>query len=182
MYCESCGTFIPDGDAYCSGCGAKAPVILEADTAVQPVPPAQPVQFAQPVQPVQFEQPVQPVQPVKPMNPVQSMEPVQPLYQQAGGKPGYGENYLVPITAKNVVNYTARTAMILGIISMVTVYIPFTNIIPAILSIIFALKGLKKTEEYGGRGNCIAAFCLSAGGITLTLIMLISVIINNINS
>ena len=116
------------------------------------------------------------------MNPVQSIQPVQPLYQQAGGKPGYGENYLVPITAKNVVNYTARTAMILGIISMVTVYIPFTNIIPAILSIIFALKGMKKTEEYGGRGNCIAAFCLSAGGITLTLIMLISVIINNINS
>lgn len=191
MYCESCGTFIPDGDAYCSCCGAKAPVILEADTAVQPVQPTQPVQSTQPAQPVQFAQPVpfaqpvqspQPVQPVKPMSPVQSMQPVQPLYQAADGNPVYGQNTLDPIAAKDVINYNARTALILGIVSVVSVYIPFTNIIPAILSIIFALKGLKKTEEFGGKGNCIAAFCLSAGGITLTLILLISVIINNINS
>ena len=48
MYCESCGSFIADGQAYCSACGAQAPV---PKAAPQPVAvPVQPV--AAPVQPV----------------------------------------------------------------------------------------------------------------------------------
>lgn len=51
MYCESCGSFIPDGQAYCSNCGAQAPT-PKAAPAPQPVAvPVQPV--AVPVQPVQ---------------------------------------------------------------------------------------------------------------------------------
>ena len=29
MYCEFCGSFIPDGQAFCSNCGAKAPVVTK---------------------------------------------------------------------------------------------------------------------------------------------------------
>lgn len=51
MYCESCGSFIPDGQAYCSNCGAKAP---EPKAAPAPQPVAVPVQpVAVPVTPVQ---------------------------------------------------------------------------------------------------------------------------------
>ena len=53
MFCESCGALIPDGQSFCSNCGAAAPV--------QPAPQAAP----QPVQPVQqYAQPVQQAQPV----------------------------------------------------------------------------------------------------------------------
>ena len=59
MYCESCGSFISDGQAFCSNCGAPAP---SSEPAPGPAA-AQPV-YAQPVQPVQpvFQQPVYPQQ------------------------------------------------------------------------------------------------------------------------
>ncbi len=63
MFCESCGSSVPDGQAFCSNCGA--PVNQAAPQAAQAQPVyQQPV--AQPVQPV-YQQPVvaQPVvQPV----------------------------------------------------------------------------------------------------------------------
>ena len=43
MYCESCGSFIQDGDAFCSACGAPAPIIKAAAVppqAATPVPAA----------------------------------------------------------------------------------------------------------------------------------------------
>lgn len=64
MFCNSCGSEIKEGQAFCSNCGAPAPVsqpIQQAQPAVQPV--QQPVQQPVVQQPVQ--QPVQP-QPAKP--------------------------------------------------------------------------------------------------------------------
>ena len=67
MFCESCGSFIPDGQSFCSNCGAAAPVQPAPQAAPQPVQPVQ--QYAQPApQPVQsvqqYAQPVQQAQPV----------------------------------------------------------------------------------------------------------------------
>jgi len=61
MFCESCGSFIPDGQSFCSNCGAAAPVQPAPQAAPQPVQPVQ--QYAQPApQPVQsVQQYVQPV-------------------------------------------------------------------------------------------------------------------------
>lgn len=157
MYCESCGTFIPDDQAFCSNCGAKAPVILRAGTAAQSVPPVQSVE------------------------PIQPAEPARQAYQQTNAEPVFDQNILIPVTAKSVVNYTARAGLIFGIVSMVSFYIPYTNIVPAILGIIFSLMGMKKTDELGGRGNCIAGLILSGAGATLWTILIISTIVRNIN-
>ena len=154
MYCESCGSFIPDGQAYCSSCGAKAPVLMKANTAAQPA------------------------QPLQPVIPVQS---VPPIYQQGNAESGFGQNVLIPVPAKSVVNYTARAGLILGIISVVSFYIPYTNIVPSVLGIFFSLKGMKKTDELGGRGNCIAGLALSCGGALLWTLLIISTIVRNIN-
>ena len=72
MFCESCGTFIPDGQSFCSNCGtpvaapaaapAEAPVAAAAPApAPAPAPAATPV--ATPVQPAQpvYQTPPQPV-------------------------------------------------------------------------------------------------------------------------
>ena len=117
MYCESCGTFIPDDQAFCSNCGAKAPVILRAGTAAQSVPPVQSVE------------------------PIQPAEPARQAYQQTNAEPVFDQNILI----------------------------------------IFSLMGMKKTDELGGRGNCIAGLILSGAGATLWTILIISTIVRNIN-
>lgn len=132
MNCESCGSFIPDGQSFCSNCGAKAPVIIE---------------------------------------------PARPIYQQNDSGKDYSESVEIPMPKKYNVNYIARAGLILGIVSVVAVYIPYTNIVPAILSIIFSLVGLKKVDERGGRGNCIAGFILSGIGIVLFILTVIFAII-----
>lgn len=78
MFCESCGSLIPDGQSFCSNCGAAAPVQPAPQAAPQPVQPVQ--QYAEPApQPVQqYAQPApQPVQPVQQYaQPVQQAQPV----------------------------------------------------------------------------------------------------------
>ena len=59
MFCESCGSSVPDGQAFCSNCGAPVTQAVPQAAPAQPVyqqPVAQPVQ---PVyQPVMVQQPV----------------------------------------------------------------------------------------------------------------------------
>lgn len=52
MYCKSCGSFIEDGQSFCSNCGTPVtqPVQPAPQTAVQQVQPAQPVQQVAAVQ------------------------------------------------------------------------------------------------------------------------------------
>ncbi|MBR4914491.1 MAG: zinc-ribbon domain-containing protein, partial [Clostridiales bacterium] len=42
MYCESCGTFVPDGQAFCSNCGAPVSAPAPAPVAEAPVVAAAP--------------------------------------------------------------------------------------------------------------------------------------------
>ena len=157
MYCESCGSFFPDGQAYCSMCGKEAPFIAKAGTTAQTVLPDEPAQAVK-----------------------IPIEPAQPVYQQTDDSDSE-QIVLIPTPKKYIVNYAARAGLILGIISVVAVYIPFTNIVPAILSIIFSLVGLNKSKELGGRGNCIAGFILSGVGIVLWILTVIFAIIRTVN-
>ena len=158
-------------------CGKEAPFIPKIGTAAQALQTDEPVQAVKiPIEQAQLVQSAQSAQPVQPA------QPIQQGYQQPSAEQISGHNtVLIPVPPKSVVNYTARAGLILGIVSMVTVYIPFTNIIPAILGIIFSLLGMKKTKELGGKGNCIAGLVLSCAGILLWLVMVISTIIRNVN-
>ena len=223
MYCESCGTFIPDGESFCSNCGAKAPLIVGTAAAAAPAPapapapvqtaPVQQVQSAQQVQPTPSAQPGQPVQPTQPayltqqaptaqqqqnyftgpdgqtiqlaqrVDVPQVQQPVKttpPLTSLDPNDPNFGRNVLYEVPAREVINPEARAGLICGILGVATYVFFCTNIIPAILGIIFSLKGLKKTEELGGRGNCIAGLILSCSGIVLWVFAISTVIFQKV--
>lgn len=80
MFCNNCGTQLPDNANVCSNCGTPVNGGAQQPQYQQPVQP----QYQQPVQP-QYQQPVQP----------QYQQPVQPQYQQPyaapqGKQPGHG--------------------------------------------------------------------------------------------
>ena len=156
MYCESCGSFFPDGQAYCTMCGKEAPFIAKPGTTAQTILPDEPVQAVK-----------------------IPIEPAQPVNQQNNDNPDFEQSVQLPTPKKYIINYTARVGLIAGIISVVAVYIPYTGIVPAIIGIIFSLLGMRKVSERGGKGNCIAGLILSGVGIALWLLTVIFAIIRN---
>lgn len=136
MYCESCGSLIPDGQKFCSNCGAEAPHA-----------------------------------------PAYTYLPVNDSYLPANDSvevdPRSFRNVSVEVPRSSVVNNTAKIGMIFGIVSMVTIFILYTNIVPAAIGLIFSLKGLKKTKELGGKGMCIAGIILSCAGASYWLLAVI---------
>ena len=139
MFCESCGSFIPDGQSFCSNCGAAAP---------QPVQPA-----AQPVQPLQGV-------PVTPQPAYQ-----EPVYQQ----PAYAQPVAVTATATAAAttkrkNGMATAGMIFGILAVCFCWIPVFNIFITptlgLLGLIFSIVGLVK-KNVKGKGMAIAGLILS---------------------
>ena len=115
MFCESCGSFIPDGQSFCSNCGAAAPVQPAPQAAPQPVQPVQ--QYAQPApQPVQsvqqYAQPVQQAQPVY-VQPVVAI-PAQP--RKSSGM--------------------AIAGLIMGIFALVLCWVPVVNWILGLLGLL----------------------------------------------
>ena len=147
MYCESCGSFVPDGQAYCTACGAEMPFIPAAPA---PAPQSVPVYAPQPVQ--------QPAgQPL-----AQSVEIDYNAYQAAQ------RVQIVPPKAR-LENPMAKKGLICGIVSMATMYFGCLNCIPVILGIIFSLKGLSDANKLGNRGSAIAGLSLSIVGGVLGL-------------
>ncbi len=146
MYCESCGSFVPDGQAYCTACGAEMPFIPVAP-APAPAPAPQNV-------PVYVQPPVQ--QPAgQPL--AQSVEIDYNAYQAAQ------RVQIVPPKAR-LENPNAKRGLICGIITMATMYIGCVNAIPAILGIVFSLKGMSDSDKLGNRGSAIAGLVLSIVG------------------
>lgn len=186
MFCEQCGSSIPDGQSFCSNCGAPAPVaapapapapaaapVVAAAPAPAPAPAAQPVQpvyqqpQAQPVQPV-YQQ-VQPVQPVYQQPVYQQAQPVQPVYQQpVYQSPAYQAN----LGPKKLPNGAATAGLIFGIISLVLVWVPVLNIfstaILGLLGLIFSIVGLAK-KNGAGKPKAVV-------GLVLTIISIVSTI------
>lgn len=168
MYCESCGNFVPDGQAFCANCGApqpktSAPVTQAAPAAAQPVVQqvTQPVQQAQPVyqQPV-YQQPV--VQPV-----------VQPVYQQ----PVYTTPAPTVIVQQPAVaaqpqakpepkrgNGPATAGLTFGILTFIFSFTSYFVSLFALLGLIFSIVGLCK-KNAPGKGKAVAGLILTVLGV-----------------
>lgn len=58
----------------------------------------------------------------------------------------------------------AKTGLICGIISLPTMYVPFLNVVPVVLGIVFSLKGLKKAKELDNKPKAVTGLVLSCVG------------------
>lgn len=168
MYCESCGNFIPDGQAFCSNCGAR--VASPAPSA--PAAPAAPVQSAapaaMPVAPVATAPAaVQPIQAAAPQPVYQQpayQQPAQPVYQQTI-QPVYQQPVYQPVAAVNPIpakrgNGAAVAGLVFGILTVVTCWIPFIFYVFGLLGLIFSIVGVAKRNARG-KGMAIAGLILS---------------------
>ena len=166
MFCESCGSLIPDGHSFCSNCGtpvsrpqaqpaqaAPAPVAA-APVVAAPVAAAAPAPAAQPVQPVYQQPAVQPVQPV--YQPV--AQPVQPVYQQA------------PAAPVKRGNGPATAGLVFGILTMVFCWIPGIFWGFALFGLIFSIIGVAKRNA-SGKGKAIAGLILTVLGLIFGIVI-----------
>ena len=186
MYCESCGSFINDGEAFCSNCGSPAPRQTApaapapapapvSQATVQPImqPAPQPVQqpyqqsYQQPYQQTQYQQPT--YQAPTYQQPVQTVQPIyQPVYTQPV--------IITPIDNRKRINGAATAGLIFGIINLCTSWIPLLNAIPAILGLIFSIAGVSK-KDAGGKGRAIAGLIMSAVGLLIVVLIVIELIV-----
>ena len=179
MYCESCGSFINPGEAFCSNCGSpapkdSAPAAPSPAPAPAPAPQAtvqpitQPVQTAyQPYQQPQYQQPA--YQAPTYQQPVQMAQPIyQPVYQQPV--------IITPIDNRTRINGAATAGLIFGIINLCTSWIPLLNVIPAILGLIFSIAGVSK-KNAGGKGRAIAGLIMSSVGLFICILIIIELIV-----
>ena len=162
MYCESCGSFIQDGESFCSNCGARAPQPI-----AQPVQPVQPV-YQQPVYQQSTPQPGQPVyqQPVY-------QQPVQPIYQQ----PAYQQVVVTQLPDnRSRINGAATAGLVFGIITACLCWLPVVNLIPAVFGLIFSIVGLSKRNA-GGKGRAIAGLIMSGIGMLISAYVILAVMV-----
>lgn len=174
MYCESCGSFINGGEAFCSNCGSpaprdSAPAAPSPAPAPAPAPQAtvqpitQPVQTAyQPYQQPQYQQPVQMAQPI-----------YQPVYQQPV--------IITPINnTRTRVNVAATVGLVFGIITLCAAWIPVVNVLPAIPGLIFSIAGVAK-KDAGGKGRAITGLIMSSIGLFISILFIIEMIAGELN-
>ena len=148
MFCEFCGSPIPDGSSICPTCAApvKGSVLpAQEPVSVQPIE-AVPVQPVQPVQPV-YQQPVY-QQP--------AYQAAQPIYQQSAG----GSKAL------------AIVSLILGICGLIFCWIPVFGLLISVAGLIL---GILSRKNPNGRGMGITGFILSIIGCAIGALMLFSV-------
>ena len=187
MYCESCGNFIPDGQSFCSNCGAPvsapaaqsapapapAPVAAAPVVAAAPAPAPASAPAAQPVQPVYQQPAAQPVQPVyqqqQPIYQQPAAQPVQPVYQPVYQSPIYQQ--ATPTNVKRG-NGAAVAGLVFGILVLVFFWIPFFNVfttgIMGLLGLIFSIVGLAK-KNAGGKPMAVVGLVLTILGIIATV-------------
>ena len=185
MYCESCGSFINDGEAFCSNCGSPAPnkaapasPVAAAAPAPAPAPApqatVQPIAqpYAQPMAQPGYQQPVyqQPsYQAPTYQQPVQTIQPIyQPVYQQPV--------IITPIDNRKRVNGAATAGLILGIVNVCISWLPLFNTLPAILGLVFSIIGLTK-KDAGGKGRAIAGLIMSSVGLLIVILIIIEAIV-----
>lgn len=172
MYCESCGSFINPGEAFCSNCGSPAPKnSAPATPAPAPAPQATVQPITQPVQTAyqqpQYQQPA--YQAPTYQQPVQMAQPIyQPVYQQPV--------IITPIDNRTRINGAATAGLIFGIINLCTSWIPLLNGIPAILGLIFSIAGVSK-KNAGGKGRAIAGLIMSSVGLFICILIIIELIV-----
>lgn len=198
MFCESCGTFISDGQSFCSNCGTPAPAAPAASPApssaapvsAAPVAAAVPVAAASPA-PAPAPQPVaqsipaaQSSQPAygQPAYQQPVAQPVQPVYQQpvypqpVYQQPVYTQPQVVvqqPVVQAVPVkkgNGPATAGLVFGILTVVFCWSSYFCGVFALLGLIFSIVGLCK-KNAPGKGKAIAGLILTViGGIAAYLI------------
>lgn len=164
MFCESCGSLIPDGHSFCSNCGtpvsrpqAQPAQAAPAPVAAAPVAAAAPAPAAQPVQPV-YQQPA--VQPV--------YQPVQPVYQQpVYQQPVYQQSPAAPVKRGNG---PATAGLVFGILTMVFCWIPGIFWGFALFGLIFSIIGVAKRNA-SGKGKAIAGLILTVLGLIFGIVI-----------
>ena len=166
MYCESCGSYIPDGMAFCSNCGTKVAEIIAA--APQPAPaPAPAPAYAQQIPPAP---PItQGAAPQIPQAPSYQSVPItpaagQPLAQSIEVDSAYARTVQLVPPKPRVENPMAKAALICGIISVATTYFGCLNLIPVALGITFAIKGLLLADKLDNKPKAVTGLILSCAG------------------
>lgn len=186
MYCESCGNFVPDGQAFCANCGAPQAQVQKAASVTQAAPVAQaaPVVQAAPVaaQPV-VQQTVQPVQQAQPVyqQPVYQQPVVQPVVQPVYQQPVYTTPAPTVIVQQPAVaaqpqtkpepkkgNGPATAGLVFGILTFIFSFTSFFVSLFALLGLIFSIVGLCKKAP--GKGKAIAGLILTVLGVISAVI------------
>lgn len=178
MYCESCGSFINGGEAFCSNCGSPAPRD-SAPAAPSPAPAPAPAPQAT-VQPI-----AQPVQTAyQPYQQPQYQQPAYqaPAYQQPIYQPVYQQPVIItPINnTRTRVNVAATVGLVLGIITLCAAWIPVVNVLPAIPGLIFSIAGVAK-KDAGGKGRAITGLIMSSIGLFISILFIIEMIAGELN-
>lgn len=172
MFCEQCGSFIQDGESFCSNCGAA---VNQSTSFSEPAPAPAPGPDA-------FQ--AAPIQPIVAQPYTQSAQPVQPVYQQpvyqqpAYQQPAYQQSVVITPFQQPKRNTFANLGMIFGIVTAATYWTTIFNMIPGILAIIFSIVGLTK-KDCGGKGKCIAGFITAGVGIVMGILVLVAYIYND---
>ena len=182
MYCESCGNFVPDGQAFCANCGAPQAQVQKAASVTQAAPVAQaaPVVQAAPVaaQPV-VQQTVQPVQQAQPVyqQPVYQQPVVQPVVQPVYQQPVYTTPAPTVIVQQPAVaaqpqakpepkrgNGPATAGLTFGILTFIFSFTSYFVSLFALLGLIFSIVGLCK-KNAPGKGKAVAGLILTVLGV-----------------
>ena len=177
MYCESCGTFVPDGQSFCSNCGT--PVAQAAPAPVAAAPAPQPMVQPQPAQPAYQQPAYQQPQPQYQQPQYQQPQYQAPTYQQPVAvaqpmyaQPVYAQPVLVaqqPAPAKRG-NGMATAGLVFGILTFVFCFIPSLYYGFGLLGLIFSIVGLVK-KNAPGKGKAIAGLILAVLGVIAGIII-----------
>lgn len=175
MYCESCGTFVPDGQSFCSNCGTPVAQAAPAPVAAAPQPMVQP----QPAQPAYQQPAYQQPQPQYQQPQYQQPQYQAPTYQQPVAvaqpmyaQPVYAQPVLVaqqPAPAKRG-NGMATAGLVFGILTFVFCFIPSLYYGFGLLGLIFSIVGLVK-KNAPGKGKAIAGLILAVLGVIAGIII-----------
>ncbi len=151
MFCESCGSQVPDGQAFCANCGK--PLSQPVQPAAQPVQPVQ--QYAQPVAQPVYTQPVAQPQPVVQVQPAPVV-----VVQQQPAKRGNG---------------MATAGLVFGILTLVFFWFPGLDWLFGLLGLIFSIVGVAR-KNVGGKGAAIAGLILTLLGSIISFVFFFAVL------
>jgi len=157
MFCQSCGKQVPDGQAFCSYCGAPQPQEPQA-----PVAQAAPVQADPVAQPVVQPAPQPVAQPVAQPAPV-TVAQAAPVVEAAPEKQSNG---------------VAVAGLVFGILALILGWIPVLGWIFCIVGLICSIVGMVNVKKKNsGKAPSIIGLITSIVGIVVTLILTIAAVI-----
>ena len=105
--------------------------------------------------------------PAQYQTPQQYPQPPQGQYAPA---PGYGQPYGAPPSKSNGM---AITSLVLGIVALLTVWLPPLAIVIAVVGLVLGLLGMRKAAESGGRGLALGGLITSGLALLASVILLV---------